>query len=167
MRVIGIDPGIKNPAVVEIDTDSRRVRWMKLPYREDGILYTDMLNDHFDLSKADIIAHEKISPDPKWGSKTNWRFGGAYYMSISWVAKYPYMLVSPQTWQKWAHTYIIYNATDTSKQKAAKSFKMLHPDIKIVDRHDGMIDGYLIARYAGISNNITFPNNLSFLEIVP
>jgi hypothetical protein len=164
IRLIGIDPG-KAGAIVEILVEERVVRWMKLPYMEHGLLDSRYVKKNFELCLASYIYVEKLSPNKMFGC-SNFAFGGSYNSCLDLVKYYPFSLVSPMTWQ--------HRLTGSSRTKippkirAASAFRKMNPNFqKIVKtQHEGLIDAFFIAYYAGLSNNVVMPTDFIFVEVV-
>lgn len=162
MILIGIDPGSKG-AIVEIDTEEKTCRYMKLIFRDDEILDYPFIKRFFDFEKTDFIYCEQIHGMKIWGVSNNFRFGGIYWMVRMMLSPYPYSIVTPQAWQKIAHKGMPRVAGE-AKKRTKEAFVRLNPlnNLKDVD----VMDAYFIARYAGFANSVTIPNDLLFIEVV-
>jgi hypothetical protein len=162
MKLVGIDPG-KTGSIVEIEVETKTVRWMDLPYREDTVLDGFCLKSEFNLNDANYIFVEKVHSMKVWGAPNNFTFGYYYGQVRSFLEPWPYNLVPPQTWQKKVHSCI---KTDTAKKMSAAAFRRMNPGFeKIGKKHEGLIDAFFIAYYAGIINHVSMPLNYSFHQL--
>jgi hypothetical protein len=164
MKLCGIDPG-KSGAIVELDLREKTCRWMVLPWREDALLDEYRIKLHFDFSEAHYIYIEKVTPNKLFGC-SNFTFGMNYMAVLSMIGQaYPYQLVSPKAWQR------KFNG-NTDNEKAAKlrtasSFRKMNPSFGglVRSKHEGLIDAFFIAYYAGIVNNVVMPVDFNFIEL--
>lgn len=161
MKLIGIDPGLKG-AIAELNVLTKLCRWMKLPWREDGILDARVIRSIFDLDGAGYIYVEKLSPMPAWGTK-NFSFGYNYGQVRQMLEEYPYELVAPGTWQR---SMISCPKAGKTKEMAASSFRKMNPNFgKITkDEHEGLIDAFFIGYFGGKTNCVIMPTNWEFCE---
>lgn len=166
MLIIGIDPG-KKGAIVEIDTNEKHVRWMVLPYREDGMLLKRTIRENFSLGFAHRIAIEQVGFIKGAMGSATFGFGVSYGQAFSMLEDYPYDLVRPQAWHKLINGSKLPDETRTTKMRSAASFIRLNPTFgKIVkEHHEGMIDAFFIAYYCGLHNSVVMPSGFSFERI--
>lgn len=162
MKLIGIDPGSKG-AIVEIDTNEKTCRYMKLTFRHDEILDCSFIKQFFSFASADFIYCEQIHGMKIWGVSNNFRFGGIYWMVRMMISGYPYSIVTPQEWQKVAHQGMKRVAGE-AKKRTKEAFVRLNPSSDL--RDTDVMDAYFIARYAGFANSVTVPNDLLFIEVI-
>lgn len=161
---MGIDPGSRG-AICVIDTEEKTCRYMKLPFKENGVLNTALIRECFNMYEADYIYCEQIHGMKPWGVSNNFRFGGVFWMVQLFISKYPHQVVTPQAWQKKAHVGIKKTAgAGEAKKRSLIAFRRLNPDSLIKD--PDVIDAYHIARFAGQDNNVAIPNDLFFIEVV-
>lgn len=166
MLLIGIDPG-KNGAIAEIDTIEKIVRWMKLPYREDGILDARLVKDYFDFGLAHRVAIEEVGYIKNANGTATFNFGKNFGMALAMLEYYPYELVRPQSWHKRINGSKIPDEKADTKARSKASFLRMNPDFgKIVkEHHEGMIDAFFIAYYSGLRNSVVMPNGFSFRNV--
>lgn len=165
MLIIGIDPG-KKGAIVEIDVRQKWVRWMKLPYREDGLLITKKLKDYFDFRNAGRIALEEVCYIKGCNGQATFSFGESYGKVKQMLEEYPFELVRPQAWHKRINGAKDGDERDT-KTRSKATFIRMNPDFgKIVkEHHEGMIDAFFIAYYTGLKAGIVMPQGFTFDQI--
>lgn len=164
MKLIGIDPGSKG-CIVELCVQDKICRWMKLPYREDNVLDSRLIESKFDFCLAHYIYVEKLTPNPVFGL-SNFTFGEMFASCKDLVKYYPYELVSPATWQR----MLKYSKTDKrpAKEKTKEVFRKMNPNFGKITKaeHEGMIDAFFIAYYGGFSNHVIMPKDFLFIEVV-
>jgi len=166
IKIIGIDPG-KKGSLVEIDTVEKCVRWMKLPYREDGVLDSITVKSAFSFGNAHRIAIEEVGYIKGANGAATFSFGKNYGMVLSMLEYYPYELIRPQAWHKRINGSKAPDETRDTKKRSQASFMRMNPDFgKIVkEHHEGMIDAFFIAYFCGLLNNLAMPNGFSFQQI--
>lgn len=164
MKLIGIDPGSEG-AIVELDLTEKIAKWMKLPWREDDLLDEFKIREHFDFNEAHYIYIEKVSPNKLFGC-SNFTFGMNFMAVLSMIGqRYPYSLVSPKNWQKRFNSAPKPN--ETAKQRTKAAFRKMNPNFGIIEKseHEGLIDAFFIAYYAGLSNNVVMPMEFNFVQV--
>lgn len=166
MILIGIDTG-KKGAIAEIDTFEKSVKWMKLPYREDGILDTRSVKSHFDFSCAHRIAIEEVGYIKNANGAATFSFGKNYGMALGMIELYPYELVRPQAWHKRINGAKTEDDERDTKQRSKASFLRMNPNFgKIIkEHHEGLIDAFFIAYFCGLRNSVVLPNGFNFIKI--
>jgi len=163
MKLIGVDPGGKG-AIAEIDVYERICRWMNLPYRDDGVIDSFYLKSCFDLGSAHYIHLEKVRAMKIWGVVNCFAFGRYFGMTQQLLSDYPYELVEPKKWQAVMHGRS--DAALTAKERTKSAFVKMNPCFgQIKTSHEGLIDAFGIAYYAGKSNNVVMPNNYQFINV--
>lgn len=163
MIIIGIDTGAKG-AIAEIDVDNRYVRWMKLPYRDDGILNSLHIRENFSLSSADKIAIEEVSFIRGAKGSATFGLGKNYGMILSLIECYPYELIRPQKWHKLINGKKDKEDERTTKERSKASFVRLNPTFgKIIkEHHEGLIDAFFIGYSCGLLSGLVMPNGFNF-----
>jgi hypothetical protein len=163
MKLIGIDPGAHG-ALVELDVNEKMARWIKLPWREDGVMDDDMIYDNFSLIQAHYIYLEKVTPNKLFGC-SNFSFGKNFGHCLDLIKRYPYTLVSPRAWQRRFNGNV---EEKTAKLRTKSSFRKMNPSFGkiIVNQHEGLIDAFFIAYFAGIDNNVVMPRDWNFVEVI-
>ena len=166
MKIIGIDTGSKG-AIAEIDTKEKIVRWMKLPYREDGILSSSGIFEQFDFGEADKIGVEEVGYIKNARGSATFTFGKNFGMAMALLERYSYEIVRPQAWHKRINGSKIPDETRTTKDRSKASFQRMNPDFgRIVkSHHEGMIDAFFIAYFCGLRGGVVMPNGFTFYEI--
>lgn len=163
MKLIGVDPGGKG-AIAEIDVNEKIVRWLDLPYREDGVIDDYLVNSLFDLGSAHYIYLERVCAMKVWGVSNCFSFGRYFGLAQQMLSKYPYELVEPKKWQKIFHGRV--DSVMTAKDRTKSSFAKMNPNFgPIKSSHAGLVDAFGIAYYAGKSNNVVMPNNYLFINV--
>lgn len=163
MKIIGIDTGAKG-SLVELDIQEKTARWIKLPYREDGILDHNKIKREFNFGEAHYIYIEKVSPNKLFG-QSNFTFGANFRDVHTMVGQdYPYTLVSSRGWQRRFNGNV---EEKTAKLRTKSSFRKMNPSFGkiIVNQHEGLIDAFFIAYFAGIDNNVIMPRDWNFQEV--
>lgn len=166
MLLIGIDTG-KKGAIAEIDTNEKCVRWMKLPYREDGILDTMTVKSFFDFGLAHRVAIEEVGYIKNANGAATFSFGKNYGMALGMIELYPYELVRPQAWHKRINGIKAEDDIRDTKQRSKASFLRMNPNFgKVVkEHHEGLIDAFFIGYFCGLRNNLVLPNGFSFFQV--
>lgn len=161
MKIIGIDPGRKG-AIVCLDDETTIARYANLPYRTDGVIEFDRLNQWTQGDHCPILL-EDVHGRGKWGSNSVFTFGCNYGQLRAWIVimKRSHILVLPKAWQKIAHAGL--NEIDP-KVNSFISFQRLNPRAKIRKTQDGIVDAFHIARYGIIyySKNTHFKDDWEF-----
>ena len=165
MILIGIDTGSKG-AIAEIDTSEKLVRWMKLPYREDGILLARNVHNAFDFNHAHKIAVEEVGYIKNANGNATFKFGQNYGLALALVAEYPFELIRPQVWHKRLNGPKT-DDTSTTKKRSKATFQRMNPSFgKIVaEHHEGMIDAFLIGYFCGLKNFVIMGSDYNFMNV--
>lgn len=162
IKLIGIDPGSLG-AIAEIDLEHKIVRWMNIPYREDKIISLYAIKACFNFGEAYYTYMEKVHGMKPWGVSNNFNFGMYYGQMLAFLEKYPYELVSPQTWQRRINGM---KKGVEPKAATASSFRKMNPNFGPIKKaHEGMIDAFFIAYFGGLINNIVMPKDFDFIHV--
>jgi hypothetical protein len=166
MILIGIDPG-KKGAIAEIDTIDKCVRWMRLPYRDDGVLDSIEVKSYFCFGSAHRIALEDVCYIKGANGAATFSFGKNFGMTLAMLEYYPYELIRPQAWHKRINGSKTPDDKADTKARSRASFLRLNPDFgKIIkEHHEGMIDAFFIAYFCGLLNNLVMPNGYTFQRV--
>lgn len=162
MKLIGVDPG-RTGCIAEIDLEYKIVRWMTIPFKENGIINQDIIKSCFRFSEAYYTYLEKVHGMAVWGVKNNFSFGGYYDQWRMFLDKYAYEIVPPQTWQRKVNG----NSKGVKgKEHSKASFIRMNPGFgTIKKKHEGLIDAFFIAYYGGLTNNIVMPKDFAFIQV--
>lgn len=170
MVIVGIDSG-KTGGIVAINSETKRGHYCKLKYDKAKMLdctYISTLLSHY---KPTRIILEKVHAGGGGTSGATTAFAmGFYYGQILTIVKqsyFPYLLTTPQTWQKVAH-----EGTDhklDAKQKSLVAYGSFFPHRPIIlgprakAPHDGVVDALLICVY-GFQKYGIAPNGWALAE---
>jgi crossover junction endodeoxyribonuclease RuvC len=153
--VAGIDPGLKG-AVAWITEDggfeiyptpvmkvgSKNFYWVA----NMSLAFYKYLNDGYDIT----VYLEKAQAMPKQGVSSTFKTGEGFglWQGILSAMNIPYVVVTPQKWQK----RILAGMKGSTKDRSAVAATRLFPDESFVAEgcrkiHDGMTDAACIARY--------------------
>ena len=158
--LIGIDPG-KDGAIAILDipepgVDEPRLIKTNFVACKDFIYGKEydvgLMADIVKKYLSDLVVIEKQKAYPLQGRTSQFSIGYGYGLWEGLVAalKYPYIVVTPQTWQKKIYAGI---AGDDPKKKSIIAAGRLFPDVDLrrTDRckikHHGMSDALLLAWY--------------------
>lgn len=165
MVVIGIDSG-KEGYFCELNDVEGTCRYLKIPYRDDGIINGWRVKKAFnEFNNARKIVLEKVRGRGGWGATACFNFGKNYGMLLGILHTEPLIFVNPQMWQKMQHK----NTTGANaKEKSASVFSSVNPTF--VSEHkrkipDGLIDAFLIARWSLIDSRVVFRDDWKFIDI--
>lgn len=161
MKILGIDPGFKG-AIVELDSESHKGRFLNLPYRTDKVLEFDKIKSAFDFRSIDMIFLEMVQGRTIWGADKIFTFGCNYGQILGFLYDKPHNLVSCKTWQKIAHFGC---RLEDPKDKSREAFDRLNPKAQIKKSYDGMVDAFHIARYGLFIYHVTFHDNWEFEQL--
>lgn len=163
--IIGVDPG-QNGGFVALKNGKVASKLVMPKIGKD--LDFDKLSRFFKFyrRKGAIVYLEKVKGrGGKWGASQNFNFGQCYgaIMGVIATTKLPYVLVTPQMWQKVSFKGVspIYKTdkkkkTKDTKKMALMASKRLFPRVSFVptprsrNPHDGLIDAVLIAYYGDL-----------------
>lgn len=142
MIICGADPG-KKGALVALDTETRYCNHIKLSYDKAGELETDALDWWFACVKPDLILLEKVGGRQGWGAVQTFNFGDVYGQLRLYLKtqRIPRRMVSPKTWQAFAHQGV--SPTMQPKERTRATVSIMFPFCKKL--HEGVADAFLIA----------------------
>lgn len=163
MRIIGIDLG-KEGYIVELNTDTKLVRALKMPLCPDSTVDEDLILSLFVLKKADYIITEQMNIPPTFGAASAFKFGWHCGQWVNILKGTRFKQLSAATWQKIMHEGFTGDFKD-SKKRSIAAFYRLNPRFKfptkwgrkrVIDHN--FADAFLMASFAltrlGISLNI-------------
>lgn len=138
---------------------------MQIPYREDNVIDEYKIKYSINFGEAHYIALEEVRGQALWGTNNNFAFGGYYAMIKQIISKYPYELVLPKTWQKFAHNREDLKL-DEAKKRTAAAFRRFNPDFdETQHKADGLKDAFFVAYWCGAKNGIIMIKNYTFVDI--
>lgn len=166
MLVTGIDTG-SNGAVVILDTIEKTAHYYKIKYRDDELIDSVHMFERLPQIKDSIIFIEKVrgrgatsgDKGAGWGASSTFGFGANYGKLRQIFEMYPYTLVEPKSWQKYAHEG---TSEETPKKRSRQAFVRLNPLANI--KHDGIIDAFFIARFALIKHHQAIYDGWNFIN---
>jgi hypothetical protein len=165
MIIVGIDSG-KEGYFCELNESDGTCNYLKIPYRDDGIINGFKINRAFEnFGNTHKIILEKVKGRGGWGATACFNFGKNYGQLLGILNGEPLVFVNPLMWQKIQHR----NTTGaTAKERSASVFASLNPTFVSESRRkipDGLIDAFLIARWGLIDSRIVFRDDWRFFNL--
>lgn len=163
MICIGIDSGAQG-CLCELDVEEKTARYLKIPYRDDGVINGFKIERAFEgFANAHKVVIEKVQGRGGWGATQCFSMGKNYGMLLGLLHHVPITLVQPSTWQKRIHKGI--HGT-TAKDRSAAVFASLNPSFGSIKKSDnGLIDAFLIARWALDEARIIYRDDWTFIDL--
>lgn len=152
--IIGIDPGLKGGIAI-FTPNEKIVTIMPTVNHEEKELDLHFLGgilaQHAGNTKLAVL--EKVHAMPKQGVSSMFKFGKVFGAIEAMLVAYqiPYVLPTPQAWQKKVLANIPKDAT--TKTRALKGVQQLYPTLSLLKNsrcrtpHDGIVDAVLLAEY--------------------
>lgn len=157
-RIIGIDCGA-NGAIVQLDLKEQTAHYLKIPYRDDGLIDYRIIEESLMLHNAFFFV-EKLHGRGGWSSSVTFKLGENYGKMLQCLSAYGFTLVEPQQWQKTAHDGTV--MAKKPKDRTKEAFVRLQPHAGI--KHDGVIDAFFIARYGLLKLKHREPVRWNFID---
>lgn len=162
MRVVGIDSGALG-CICELDVYEKTARYLKIPYREDGVINGFLIERAFEgFANSHKIIIEKVQGRGGWGATQCFGMGKNYGQILGLLHHVPVTFVQPQTWQKRIHKGV---KGTTAKDRSFSVFSSLNPSFGDLSKKDnGLVDSFLIARWALDEARIIFRDDWTFIN---
>jgi hypothetical protein len=165
MRIIGIDLG-KEGYIVELDSDSKLARALKMPLCPDGTVDSDLILSLFAFKRVDWIITEQMNIPPNFGAASAYKFGWHCGQWTQILKGTRFKQLSAVTWQKIMHEGFTGDFHD-SKKRSVAAFYRLNPYFKSPTKwgrrktiDHNFADAFLIASFGllrlGVSLNINW-----------
>jgi hypothetical protein len=167
MRCIGIDTG-STGVICELDVYEKTARYLKIPYRDDGIINGFKIDQTFEgFANVHKIVIEKVQGRGGWGATQCFSMGKNFGMLLGLLHHVPLTFVQPPTWQKRIHKGV---KGVTAKDKSFSVFASLNPSFpfelnKTNKVHTGIIDAFFIARWALDEARIIYQDDWTFIDL--
>jgi hypothetical protein len=163
MIITAIDPG-KTGFLVELNSDTKTAKTMRLPFRPDEILCYRTIRANFDLKTADMVILEKVSANPRWGTSACLTFGKTVGQIQMLISTANFFEISSKTWQKVMH--LGFSDSMESKEKSLAAFYRINPDYPTKPKPDhNMIDAFLMADYGLRKNGVMVSQEWRFEHV--
>jgi hypothetical protein len=170
MRIIGIDLG-KEGYIVELDSEAKTARALRMPICPDGTVDSDLIFSLFGLKRVDCIITEQMNIPPTFGAASAFKFGWHCGQWANILKGTRFKQLSAVTWQKIMHEGFTSDFKD-SKKRSTAAFYRLNPYFKSPPKwgrrkaiDHNFADAFLIASFGllrlGVSLNINW--NFVFL----
>lgn len=140
----GVDPGQKGGIAI-IDADNRFALAWRYPHDMNNAtrLLREILAEH----QVRLAAIEKVHSMPKQGIASSFKFGmnfGGWQWALC-ALQVPYVLVTPQQWQK----QLLDAGTGETKARSLSMARRLFPSVDLSKKaDDGKADALHLARWA-------------------
>jgi len=148
MIILGIDPGISGALAFYDLGQANRIAVFDMPIL-DGDVNPHALLHHIQTFKPDHAVIEQVSPMPKEGVRSVWRFASAFTTAcvVVKLEHIPLIRVSPAQWKKAMGLQGGKDGKEQARERAIDSFPVCaqHFNLK---KHHGRAEAALLALYA-------------------
>jgi hypothetical protein len=148
MIILAIDPGITGAVAIYDTTTPHRIVVDDMPILDGDVDVHDLLST-VRIFPVDLAIVEQVSPMPKEGVRSVWRFSAAYTAAcvVVKLANIPLMLVTPAKWKKACGLGGGKEGKEQARERAIDRFPFYHERFKL-KKHHGRAEASLLAVYA-------------------